>query len=350
LRGVAELTVVGQDPAFGGGALAQMEAFLDAARALGREPELVYVPHPTFAGRRLTPDRIDALRQWRGGRRLTARLRQPLWVVAAAAPAGYAAARSGEPYSCWLGTSLADEWRGRDPGLGPARRAARAASAPFLRRLERSVLLGARRLYATGPWSRERIAEAARRDDVGILPLPVDPERFTPEPDEAWLRREPVLAFVGRADDPRKNVGLLLDAARLLPGVRVRLIGAPPARALPERVEATGPVSSVAEHLRTARLLVLPSWQEGFGIVAAEALACGVPVLAAPCGGPEALLRESGGGIVLAAHDARELAATAAALLDDVGTLSAMRRSGRDHVVREHSPARLRDLLADAID
>jgi phosphatidylinositol alpha-mannosyltransferase len=156
-----------------------------------------------------------------------------------------------------------------------------------------------------------------------------------------------VLAFVGRADDTRKNVRLLLDALPLIPEARVLLIGSAPA-GLPDRVEATGPVPSVAEHLRRATIFVLPSWQEGFGIVAAEALAAGLPVVTTPCGGPEALVRDSGGGIVLSGFTSQELAATVRDLLGDPARLEEMRRRGREHVLREHSPARFRELLAEA--
>ncbi len=343
---MADLVALGQDPAFGGGALAQMNAFLDAARALGRDPELLYVPHPTFTGRRVTLDRMDAWRQLLGAHGLAVRVHAPAWVVSTTAPPGYAAKLASVPYSCWLGTSLADEWQGRSRGLSVSRRVAQSLNAPTLRRLERVVLRNAQRIFATSPWSRDRIGEAAARDDVGILPLPVDTDVFTPEPDEQWLAREPMLAFVGRADDPRKNVQLLLDAARRLPNVRVRLIGEPPRVPLPGNVEAVGRVESIPEHVRAAKLLVVPSHQEGFGLLAAEALACGVPVLTTPCGGPEDLVRESQAGRVLEGFDADELAAAAQELLEDVATLGTMRTRGRDHVRREHSPERLRELLA----
>src|SRR5439155_24139135 len=186
--------------------------------------------------------------------------------------------------------------------------------------------------------------------EVGILPIPVDLDRFAPASDEEWLRtfERPVLAFVGRADDPRKNVALLLDALRLLPEAQALLIGEPPSGALPERVEATGVVTSVADHLRRATVLVVPSLQEGFGIVAAEALAAGIPVLSTPCGGPEALLETSGGGVVLTGFSAEELAGTTRELLGDAARLSEMRRSGREYVVREHSHARFGALLEQA--
>ena len=74
-------------------------------------------------------------------------------------------------------------------------------------------------------------------------------------------------------------------------------------------------MASVAETLRRASLFVLPSLQEGFGIVVAEALASGVPVLVTPCGGPEDLVRDSHGGEVLSGFDPRELADRALALL-----------------------------------
>jgi len=354
--------VLGQDPRFRGGALAQMEAFWRGAVELGREPSFHYALHPSLAGVSVAGSPLDvpgvpaafrwfdAGNQFLGGVWLAHELRaaRELWVVATAATFGYGALRSGRPYRCWIGTGLADEWAGRRPGLPPSRRLALRVNGPLLRPLERRVLRGAERVYATSPWSRASVARAGGlpEEEVGVLPIPVDLDRFSPAAE--WPPEEPVLAFVGRADDSRKNVRLLLDALPLIPEARVLLIGSAPAR-LPERVEATGPVPAVAPHLRRATLLVLPSRQEGFGIVAAEALAAGVPVVTTPCGGPEALVRESGGGVVLSGFDREELAATVRELLADEARLAEMRRRGRDHVEREHAPARFRELLADAL-
>jgi len=354
-----DLAVVGPDPAFGGGAAAQTEAFLSGARELGREPTLLFDAHPTLAGRTLTVDRIEAIRQLRAARRLEPQLAdaRSVWVVAPLATHGYAATRGGKPYACWLGASLEDEWRGRARGLDSVRRVAQQVNAPLLRRLERAVIRAAARVYATSPGSRAAIAVAGGIDEatIELLPIPVDVEALTPEPDEVWLARldAPVLTFVGRADDPRKNLPLLLEALPLIrarvPGARVRLIGRAP-RELPDGVESVGKVRSIAAPLRESSLFVLPSWQEGFGIVAAEALACGVPVVTTPSGGPEHLVRASQGGRVLSGWDPSELADAVTELLGDAGTLTRKRAAGRDHVVREHSPDRFRSLLADALN
>src|SRR5262249_12989616 len=58
-----DLVVLGQDPLFGGGALAQTNAFLSGARELGREPELLFAPNPGLRGRGVTWRRIEALRE-----------------------------------------------------------------------------------------------------------------------------------------------------------------------------------------------------------------------------------------------------------------------------------------------
>jgi glycosyltransferase involved in cell wall biosynthesis len=344
-----DLAVLGMDPAFGGGGKAQTDAFLAAAAELGRTPQLYFTRMPS----RFRP--FDAGNQLVSGARVAPQLRRArsTWVVTTAAAYGFGALLSGRPYSCWIGTGLADEWAGRRPGLRRSRRVAIRVNAPVLRHLERRVLRGAARVYATSQWSRVSVARAAgiAEEAVDILPLPVDLAAFVPAADDEWRQtlERPVLAFVGRADDPRKNVSLLLDALPLLPGVHVLLIGSRPSGPLPDRVEATGPVPDVAVHLRRATLFVLPSHQEGFGLAVAEAMAAGLPVVTTPCGGPEALVAGSGGGVVLPGFSPEALAAAVQDLLADPVRMARMRIAGRDHVVREHSPARLSALLADEL-
>jgi glycosyltransferase involved in cell wall biosynthesis len=356
-----DLAVLGQDPRFRGGALALMEAFWNGVTALGHEPAFFYAEHPTLRGASLdspldVPGLPARFRHFDGGNHLAAgrlapelREARQLWVVATAASHGYPALRSGRPYRAWLATGLPDEWAGRRPGLRASRRLALRVNAPILRSLERRVLRGAERLFGISPSSAASIARAGGlpEDAVGWLPIPVDVDALTPASEEEWRSTldAPVIAYVGRADDTRKNVGLLLDALQPLPEARVLLIGAPPAT-LPPRVEATGRVPDIAPHLRRASLFVLPSLQEGFGIVAAEAMAAGLPVVTTPSGGPEALVRESGGGVVLEGFSPDELAQTIGRLLADRDALADLRRRGREYVVREHSPARFRELLA----
>ena len=253
-----------------------------------------------------------------------AREADQLWVVAATAHYGLAAARSGRPYACWIATSLDAEWAARRPALDPLRRAALAAFGPSLRRYERDVLRGARRVYATSPYTRATVAEAAGLDPaaVELLPIAVDLERFKPIDDDVWSSAlaRPTLVFVGRADDPRKNAGMLIEAfaalRRRVPEARLRFVGSPPQATLGPGVETVGVVGDVAEHVRDAAVLVLPSLQEGFGVVAAEAMACGVPVVSTPSGGPEETLSRSSAGRVLDGFSAEELVTVVHELLE----------------------------------
>jgi glycosyltransferase involved in cell wall biosynthesis len=107
---------------------------------------------------------------------------------------------------------------------------------------------------------------------------------------------EPLFVYLGRLS-PEKGLRLLLGAfARLRerhPAARLRIVGDGPERAglqrlEPEGVSFTGRVSAeeVDRHLEDAWALVAPSlWAEPFGLVAAEAIVRGVPVVASAAGG-----------------------------------------------------------------
>jgi glycosyltransferase involved in cell wall biosynthesis len=56
--------------------------------------------------------------------------------------------------------------------------------------------------------------------------------------------------------------------------------------------------AEVAREMQRSALLVLPSRRESFGVVLAEALACGVPVVATRCGGPEDIVTDEVGVLV----------------------------------------------------
>ena len=368
---VADFAIIGQDPGFAGGARTQTEALWNAALALGRTPEFYYLEYRRLAGGRAATvlrgrgvsapvPGLDAANVLAASLRLAPELRRAStrFVCAAVASHGYAAALSHRPYGCWVGTTLSAEWLARQPGLRPSRRVARRVSAPGLLRFERATLRSASMNWTVSATSRRTLAVAAGlpESEIRVVPIPVDNERFTPLPDDDWERRldAPELVFVGRADDPRKNVQLLLEGfARVrarLPRARLTLVGEPPSAQLPAGVEAVGTVDSVVERLRQASLFVLPSLQEGFGVVVAEALACGVPVLVTPCDGPEELVRSSRGGEILSGFDPEELAERALALLGDDSLLREMRRLGREYVVREHAPSRLQAALGEALD
>lgn len=53
-----------------------------------------------------------------------------------------------------------------------------------------------------------------------------------------------------------------------------------------------------SERMKECHAFVLPSYEESFGVVYAEALACGKPVIATRCGGPESIVNEMNGLLV----------------------------------------------------
>lgn len=93
--------------------------------------------------------------------------------------------------------------------------------------------------------------------------------------------------------------------------------------------------------MRSADVLVLASDAETFGVVVAEAMSCGTPVIATRAGGPEFII-EPGTGILVPTDDAAALAAALIRLMREPGIVngaaaraSIVSRFGRGAFLRE---------------
>ncbi|HET9105520.1 MAG TPA: glycosyltransferase family 1 protein [Solirubrobacteraceae bacterium] len=154
---------------------------------------------------------------------------------------------------------------------------------------------------------------------VHVVPGGVSPA-FTPQADAAGaaarlgLKRPYVLTIA--TEDRRKNLPALAVAARRLADAGIELVRAGDARGyfVPE-LEATGirplgyvPDADLPGLYAGALAFVLPSRYEGFGLTCLEAMACGVPVVAAD---RAALPETCGGAATLVDPDDAEAVAAA---------------------------------------
>jgi glycosyltransferase involved in cell wall biosynthesis len=220
--------------------------------------------------------------------------------------------------------------------------------------VQRLVLAGSAELIAVSPTVRDR-ALARHRDEVTLVPPGVDAEAFTPGPDGD----RPEILFVGplsstyawkgldtlweafqqvRDENPEARLTLVGEGDRL-PAFRER------ARRLDGALHLPGRVSDeqLVDHLRSARVLALPSTSpaESFGMVMAEANACGTPVVASRVGGIPSFVDHEHNGLLAEPGDPADLAAQLLRVLADPELARRMGKRGRQRVLADHDWDRL---------
>jgi glycosyltransferase involved in cell wall biosynthesis len=149
-------------------------------------------------------------------------------------------------------------------------------------------------------------------DNIFLIPSGVDTEKFSP------LGRERTdfftVLYVGRLDY-EKGIDILLDAIRIVNRKRgatqqeilFRICGDGPLSQLVQNhadevpnVRYMGYVTEeeLLECYRSADLFVMPSRRETFGLVAMEAMSCGLPVVTSDISGPRTFVRDSFGELI----------------------------------------------------
>jgi glycosyltransferase involved in cell wall biosynthesis len=166
------------------------------------------------------------------------------------------------------------------------------------------------RIYVGSQYTRESFLEEGFGDEM-LATFP-----FTPDPrygvDGARAHTETFdIVYVGSLV-VHKGVPLLVDAVRRLPhaDIRLRLVGGWASRGMRAFIEKAcaedrrishGPGDPLP-HLRSARLCVHPTYEDGFAYAPAEAVACGVPVIVSEDTGMKDLI-DGRNGLILRTGD-----------------------------------------------
>ncbi len=206
-----------------------------------------------------------------------------------------------------------------------------------------------------------------RGRELTVIPSAVDLDRFRPGLDVGPLRSDlhiegkRVLVFTGRLV-PHKGVDVILQAlVQLPPDVVLLVIGSGPrlpslvnlARRLgvSDRVRFCPKVSDedLPRFLALGDIFVFPSQSrlEGFGLVVAEAMAVGLPVVVADMPGVREVIENGKEGLYVEPLIASDLAEKVRTLLDDPALARRMGRAGRERAEARYAlPVVVRSLVS----
>lgn len=211
---------------------------------------------------------------------------------------------------------------------------------------------------------------AGRLDTLVVIPDGVDGSEFTPRPAGLTARTDQIL-FVG-AVRPVKGVDVLLRALRVMAdhgrSVRLNVVGAAFFNTyqreegrlkqmvddleIADRVHFLGkqPLPQLVRHMQESGAIVLPSRAESLGMVLIEALACGTPVVATRCGGPEDIVNDRV-GVLVSPEDPEALARGIEHVLDHRASYEPrqLRAHALEHFGIEYVGQRLLDVYEDAV-
>lgn len=164
------------------------------------------------------------------------------------------------------------------------------------------------------------VAQGAPRGKLTVIPNGIDVAYFTQGPSRKEARAALdvpddvfLVGTVARLS-PEKGVDVLLRTAGLSPDLTFLIAGDGPQREeleplRPPNARLLGRIDDTRRLLRAVDALSVPSRQEGQGIVALEAMAAGVPVVASRVGGLAEMLTEGETGLLVSPDDPAELAA-----------------------------------------
>lgn len=194
---------------------------------------------------------------------------------------------------------------------------------------------------------QETVRVLGAKNDIEVIYNFVNCEKYKPLRDHPLRERlapndERILIHVSNfraVKRPADVVEIFVRVLKEIPSVLL-MVGDGPERGSTERlvrnyrienfVHFSGKQDNIEEFIGISDLLLLPSETESFGLVALEAMACEVPVIATNVGGVPEVVRDGLDGFLSEIGDIEKMAGFALTVLGDVARRSEMGKSARE--------------------
>ena len=199
-------------------------------------------------------------------------------------------------------------------------------------------------------------------NSIGAADLAALQEEQLPAMNVDKRPHQKVVLSVGRLSREKGHIDLILAMKALKAKnsdskIKLIIVGGGPERPRLEQaandaglhadVAFAGQVGDVKPYYRAADVFVLPSHSEGSPNALLEAMAAGVPVVAANVGGVPEIIKDGTNGLLVPSRDPAALAAGIRRLLSDPAESSRLANNARSTVIANHSPqARSLSLLS----
>lgn len=224
--------------------------------------------------------------------------------------------------------------------------------------IEKHILESSSFIWALSNYSKKEFEKITQKQTSNILCCghPIDCNSLP----TLAAKEENIIIAVGRFSDPRKNIDMLLRAfskiSRSIPNAKLYVVGKTPEYnrikqfiKLPffQNVIFTGQVSArdLESLYQRASLMLMTSYQEGFGIVGLEALLHGTPIIATNCGGPADYIINDLTGYLVEINDDEEMARKSISILSNKEKLCLMSLNSQKFVSENYSIDRIENFF-----